>query len=105
CQNQIDYEAYQGQGDAYDGDSYAEDVGLLEKIPKMKAGMVQLRETAQMWAFIISYRVPCPWEGPFPRHDIPQEKLDFMVKVLPQLTRWAEEIGAYEKSVRQALSM
>ncbi|KAH9320400.1 hypothetical protein KI387_044500, partial [Taxus chinensis] len=101
CQNQFDYEAYQEQADAYDGDNYVEDVVLLEKIQKMEADMVQLRETVQMRAFSIGCRAPCPWEGPFPRHYSPQEKLDFMIEMLPQLAQWTVEIGAYEKSVGQ----
>ncbi|KAH9331805.1 hypothetical protein KI387_003913, partial [Taxus chinensis] len=78
-----------------------EDAGLLEKIQKMEASMVQSRAIAQMKAFKIGCRAPCPWEGPFPRHYIPQEKLDFMVEVLPQLTHWIEDIESYEKSARQ----
>ncbi|KAH9319940.1 hypothetical protein KI387_021709, partial [Taxus chinensis] len=92
---------YQGQGDAYDGDSYAEDVGLLEKIQKMETDMVKSRAKTQMMAFRIGCRAPYPWEGHFPRDYSPQEKLDFMVEMLPQLTQWTEEIGAYELESKQ----
>ncbi|KAH9295492.1 hypothetical protein KI387_039080, partial [Taxus chinensis] len=78
-----------------------QDAGLLEKIQKMEVGMVQSRGITQMKAFKIGCRAPCPWEGPFPRHYSPQEKLEFMVEVFPQLTQWIEDIEAYEKSVRQ----
>ncbi|KAH9313719.1 hypothetical protein KI387_022346, partial [Taxus chinensis] len=67
----------------------------------MEIGMVQSRATARIKAFRIGCMVPCPWEGPFPRHYNPQEKLDFMVEVFPKLTQWIEYIGAYEKSVGQ----
>ncbi|KAH9314710.1 hypothetical protein KI387_023337, partial [Taxus chinensis] len=100
-QSHFGHGAYQEQGDAYNGDNYVENVGLLEKIQKMEAGMVQSRGIAQMKAFKIGCRAPCPWEDPFPRHYSPQEKLGFMVEVLPQLTQWIEDIEAYEQSVRQ----
>ncbi|KAH9289616.1 hypothetical protein KI387_033733, partial [Taxus chinensis] len=67
----------------------------------MEAGMVQSRATTQMKAFKIGFRAPCPWVGPFPRHYSPQEKLDFMVEMLPQLAQWTEEIEAYELGVRK----
>ncbi|KAH9295948.1 hypothetical protein KI387_039536, partial [Taxus chinensis] len=54
-----------------------------------------------MKAFEIGCRAPCPWEGPFPRHYNPQEKLDFMVEMLPQLAQWTEEIEAYEFGARK----
>ncbi|KAH9299580.1 hypothetical protein KI387_031262, partial [Taxus chinensis] len=54
-----------------------------------------------MKAFKIGYREPCPWGGHFPRHYIPQEKLEFMVEILPQLAQWIEEIEAYELESRQ----
>ncbi|KAH9290566.1 hypothetical protein KI387_034683, partial [Taxus chinensis] len=72
-----------------------------KKIQKMEADMVQSRGIAQMKAFKIGCRAPFPWEGPFPRHYNPQEKLDFMVEMLPQLTQWTEEIEAYELELRQ----
>ncbi|KAH9330552.1 hypothetical protein KI387_002660, partial [Taxus chinensis] len=64
----------------------------------MEANMVQSRATTQMKAFRIGCRAPCPWEGPFPRHYSPQEKLDFMIEMLPLLAKWTEGIEAYEKS-------
>ncbi|KAH9315817.1 hypothetical protein KI387_024444, partial [Taxus chinensis] len=97
CQNQFGYGAYQEQGYAYNDNSYMEMLDLLEKIQRMEAGMVQSRATIQMKAFRIGYRAPCPWEGPFPRHYSPQEKLEFMVEMLPQLAQWTEDIEAYEK--------
>ncbi|KAH9300064.1 hypothetical protein KI387_011647, partial [Taxus chinensis] len=62
----------------------------------MEARMVQSMGTTQMKAFKIGFREPCPWGKPFPRHYIHQEKIDFMVEMLPQLAQWIEEIEAYE---------
>ncbi|KAH9319790.1 hypothetical protein KI387_021559, partial [Taxus chinensis] len=67
----------------------------------MEVNMLQSRATSQMKAFRIGCRAPCLRFGPFPRHYSPQEKLDFMVEVLPQLTQWIEDIEAYEKIARQ----
>ncbi|KAH9296551.1 hypothetical protein KI387_040139, partial [Taxus chinensis] len=92
CQNQFGYEAHQAQGYTYDEGSQEESVDLLEKIQKMEVGMVQSRAQAQMKAFQIGFRAPCPWGGPFPRHYSPQEKLDFMIEMLPQLAQWTLEI-------------
>ncbi|KAH9322726.1 hypothetical protein KI387_017365, partial [Taxus chinensis] len=88
-------------GYANNEENQMQDVGLLEKIQKMEIGMVQSRATAQMKAFRIGCRAPCPWEGPFPRHYSPQEKLDFIIEMLPQLAQWTEEIEAYEQSLNQ----
>ncbi|KAH9289166.1 hypothetical protein KI387_033283, partial [Taxus chinensis] len=67
----------------------------------MEAKMVQSRATTQMKAFRIGCRTPCPWGGPFPRHFSPQEKLDFMMEMLPQLTQWTIEIEAYKLGAEQ----
>ncbi|KAH9320352.1 hypothetical protein KI387_043948 [Taxus chinensis] len=67
----------------------------------MEANMVQSRAQAQMKAFGIGCRSPCPWVGPFPRHYSPQEKLDFMIATLPLLAKWIEEIEVYERSIQQ----
>ncbi|KAH9328192.1 hypothetical protein KI387_000300, partial [Taxus chinensis] len=101
CQNQFGYGAFQEQEYAYNENNQMQDASLLEKIQKMEVKMVQSRATAQMRAFRIGYRTPCPWGGPFPRHFSPQEKLDFMMKMLPQLTQWTAEIEAYTLVVEQ----
>ncbi|KAH9304534.1 hypothetical protein KI387_008938, partial [Taxus chinensis] len=97
CQNQFGYGDFQEQGYANNQDNQMQDVGLLEKIQKMEIGMVQSRAIAQMKAFRIGCRTPCPWEGPFPRHYNPQEKLNFIIEMLPQLPQRTEEIEAYEQ--------
>ncbi|KAH9311762.1 hypothetical protein KI387_026797, partial [Taxus chinensis] len=82
---------------AYDDKNKMEDDGLLEKTQRIEAGMVQTQAMTQMKAFKIGCRAPCPWEGPFPRHYSSQEKLDFMVEMMPQIIQWIEGIETYEK--------
>ncbi|KAH9288959.1 hypothetical protein KI387_033076, partial [Taxus chinensis] len=67
----------------------------------MESNMVQSRAIPQIKVFKIGCRVPCPWEGPFPRHYSPQQKMEFMIGMLPLLEKWTKGIEAYEKSVKQ----
>ncbi|KAH9311580.1 hypothetical protein KI387_026615, partial [Taxus chinensis] len=67
----------------------------------MEVNIVQSRAQAQMKAFGIGCRAPCPWVGPFPRHYSPQEKQDFMIAMMPLLAKWIEEIEVYERSIQQ----
>ncbi|KAH9287497.1 hypothetical protein KI387_031614, partial [Taxus chinensis] len=101
CQSQFGYGAFQEQEYAYNEDNQMQDAGLLEKIQKMEVNIVQSRAQAQMKAFGIGYGAPCPWVGPFPRHYSPQEKLDFMIAMMPLLANWIEEIEVYERSIQQ----
>ncbi|KAH9306714.1 hypothetical protein KI387_011118, partial [Taxus chinensis] len=101
CQSQFGYEACQAQGYAGCEGSQEENADLLEQIQKMEVNMVQSRAQAQMKAFRIGCRAPCPWVGPFPRHYNPQEKLDFMITTLPLLAKWTEGIKVYERSIQQ----
>ncbi|KAH9322835.1 hypothetical protein KI387_017474, partial [Taxus chinensis] len=55
----------------------------------------------QMKAFRIGFRAPCSWDSLVLSHHNPQEKLNFMVEVLPHLTQWIEEIEAYELDLSQ----
>ncbi|KAH9299922.1 hypothetical protein KI387_044618, partial [Taxus chinensis] len=100
-QNQFGCEAYQEQGYACNEDNQIEDADFVEKIQKMEAKMVQSRETTQMKAFRIGCKNPCPWGGPFPRHFIPQEKLEFMMEMVLQFVQWIVEIEAYKLCVQQ----
>ncbi|KAH9306713.1 hypothetical protein KI387_011117, partial [Taxus chinensis] len=101
CQSQFGYEACQAQGYVGCEGSQEENADLQEQIQKMEVNMVQSRAQAQMKAFRIGCRAPCPWVGPFPRHYSPQEKLDFVITTLPLLAKWTEGIKVYERSIQQ----
>lgn len=63
--------------------------------------MVHIRSTCAIKACIIGFRVLFPWVGPMLKWFIPQQKLDFIVEMLPQITKWDELMEAHEYTIRK----
>ncbi|KAH9292730.1 hypothetical protein KI387_042087, partial [Taxus chinensis] len=71
------------------------------QVQHLEIKMVQMRATSSIKAAKLGFRVPYPWAGPMPNWYSPQEKIDFVSELIPQISEWNEEMEAYQYSVEK----